>query len=54
VLTPPPYGEGKWKLFNVQKYPTEMDDHSGQNPEKLKELLGLWDNYVKQNGVLSQ
>jgi arylsulfatase len=45
-------GTGNWELFNVKTDPGETHDLSKQEPGKAKELLTLWDEYVKQNGVL--
>jgi len=45
-------GTGDWQLFNIQNDPGETHDLSKENPSKRAELLGLWDKYVKQNGVL--
>jgi arylsulfatase len=45
-------GTGDWELFNIRDDPGETHDLSKHEPEKRKELLALWDNYVKQNGVL--
>jgi arylsulfatase len=32
--------------------PSETHDLSKDEPAKCKELLALWDDYVKKNGVL--
>jgi arylsulfatase A-like enzyme len=45
-------GTGEWELFNINTDPGETPDLSKQEPAKRKELLALWDDYVKQNGVL--
>ncbi|WP_296931699.1 arylsulfatase [uncultured Marinobacter sp.] len=46
-----PYGPGQWQLFDLANDPTETTDLSDKNPEKLKELLAEWDNYIRRNGV---
>lgn len=46
-----PYGPGEWQLFNLENDPTETTDLSGKEPEKLKQMLTEWDNYIRQNGV---
>jgi arylsulfatase len=47
-----PYGKGEWELFNVAKDPGERTDVAAQNPDKVKALLALWDDYVKANNVI--
>ena len=51
VLIPPPFGPGKWQLYNLTSDPGETEDLSGQQPEKLKELLKHWDEYVTEVGI---
>lgn len=48
----PPFGKGVFELFDIQKDPTESNDLSGQYPEKNRELLGDWEKYVRDNGVI--
>lgn len=45
-------GTGEWELFNLATDPGETRDLSQQEPAKKKALLALWDEYVKQNGVI--
>jgi len=47
-----PYGRGDWELFNVATDPAERKDVAAQNPDKVKALLALWDDYVKANNVI--
>jgi arylsulfatase len=47
-----PYGKGDWELFNVDKDPAERMDLAAQNPDKVKALLALWDDYVATNNVI--
>lgn len=47
-----PYGTSRWELFNLVRDPLESQDLSGANPEKLRELITLWDGYVEANGVI--
>jgi arylsulfatase len=49
---PPPFGTGEWELFNLRQDPAELTDLSGEHPEKLNEMVALWDNYKTDNGVL--
>jgi arylsulfatase len=47
-----PYGKSDWELFNVAKDPAERKDLAAQNPDKVKNLLALWDDFVKANNVI--
>ncbi len=47
-----PLGRGEWELFNVTTDPSERHDLAATHPEKLRELLGLWDDYVRRNNVI--
>jgi arylsulfatase len=49
---PPPFGPGEWELFNLREDPAEMNDLSGEYPEKLAEMIALWELYKEDNGVL--
>ena len=49
---PEPMGKGDWELFNIKEDPAELTDLSNENPQKLKELVGQWERYKEENGVL--
>jgi arylsulfatase len=49
---PPPYGTGHWQLYDLSADPGEIRDMASERPEKLAELLRLWDAYVSENGVI--
>jgi arylsulfatase len=49
---PEPMGKGDWELFNIQEDPAELKDLSTKNPQKLRELVDLWEQYKEENGVL--
>ncbi|THU85660.1 alkaline phosphatase-like protein [Dendrothele bispora CBS 962.96] len=46
------HGTEEWELFDLSKDPGETNNLAAQEPEKVKELLELWEEYVKQNGVV--
>ncbi len=52
LLMPKPFGTGDWELHNLDVDPAEVNDLSAQLPEKLRELVALWEQYRKDNGVL--
>jgi len=47
-----PFGKGDWELFNVAKDPAERQDVAARNPDKVKALMALWDDYVATNNVI--
>ena len=47
-----PFGKFDWELYNLASDPAELNDVAAQNPEKVKELVALWDDYVKKNHVI--
>jgi arylsulfatase len=47
-----PFGTWDWQLFNLAEDPGEQYDLSDRFPEKKKELIALWDEYVATNGVI--
>ena len=49
---PKPFGQSDWELFNLKQDPAELNDLSKQNPDKLKEMIALWEQYKIENNVL--
>jgi len=49
---PQPIGKGDWELFDIKEDPAELRDLADENPQKLKELVGQWEQYKEENGVL--
>ncbi|KAI8660061.1 Sulfatase domain-containing protein [Fusarium keratoplasticum] len=45
-------GDEGWELFNVAQDPGETTDLAKTEPEKLKELLAHWDEYVVECGIV--
>jgi arylsulfatase len=46
------FGKGEWELFNLTADPGERKDLAAEHPGKLKELLAIWDGYVRTNNVV--
>jgi len=46
------FGKGDWELFNLATDPAERKDLAAEHPDKLKQLLALWDEYVRTNNVI--
>jgi arylsulfatase len=47
-----PYGRGEWELFNLATDPAELKDLAAEHPEKLRDLVALWESYVRANNVI--
>ena len=47
-----PFGKDDWELFDLATDPGELKDLAADHPDKLKEMVALWDDYVrtKQRG----
>jgi arylsulfatase A-like enzyme len=45
-------GKGEWELFNLATDPSELKDLAAENPEKVRALVALWDDYVRANNVI--
>ncbi len=52
VMSQPPLDDGSWRLYNVRKDPYEIEDLSDAYPQKFAELLGTWQAYAEDNGVV--
>ena len=53
LMLQPPYTEViKWELFNLKSDPTEKTDVSASNPQKLEELIKIWNAYSKKYGYI--
>jgi arylsulfatase len=47
-----PYGTEQWELFNLATDLGERHNLAAEQPEKVKTLLALWDDYVRANNVI--
>ncbi|MDY6803124.1 MAG: arylsulfatase [Cyanobacteriota bacterium] len=48
----PPWGDGQWKLFNLAQDPRELNDLSPYYPQKLEQMISLYEEYEKEKGVV--
>jgi arylsulfatase A-like enzyme len=48
----PDKGGAGWQLYNIKRDPGEVEDMADKEPDKTKELLRLWDDYVEKTGVV--
>ena len=49
---PRPFASGEWELYNLKQDPGEIEDLSSENPEKVEEMVALWEQYKEDNMVL--
>ncbi|KAI0596405.1 sulfatase [Biscogniauxia sp. FL1348] len=54
TFIPKPFGPERWQLFNILDDPGETDDLAERRPEKLRDMIGLYNEYCKRNGVVTQ
>jgi arylsulfatase len=47
-----PHGTEEWELFNLADDAAERRDLAREQPDKVKTLLVLWDDYVRANNVI--
>ena len=47
-----PLASGEWELYNLTQDPGEIDDLSSEYPEKVEEMVALWEQYSEDNSVL--
>lgn len=46
------WGDGKWHLYNIKQDPGETTPLEAQMPEKLDELVAIYDRYVDERNVV--
>jgi arylsulfatase len=49
---PPPFGSGEWALYNLKEDPGELDDLGSQYPQRVEDMVGLWEQYKEENEIL--
>ena len=47
-----PLGKGDWELFDLAADPGELKDLAAEHPDKLKEMVALWDDFARRNNVV--
>jgi arylsulfatase len=47
-----PLGKADWELFNLTADPSERKDLAAERPDKVRELVAIWDSYVRANNVV--
>jgi len=49
---PRPFASGEWELYDLAVDPGEINDLSSEYPQKLNEMVALWEQYKADNTVL--
>jgi arylsulfatase len=52
VSVAPPYGPGKWHLYNLADDPGETRDLAKEQPETLDRLIAAWNRYADNVGIV--
>ena len=52
VTQAPPFGNGKWQLFNLDDDPAETSDLAAENPGRVAALAVLWQDYKTRNNII--
>jgi len=52
LLMPPPFASGEWELYDLKNDPGETKNLSSEYPEKVEEMVALWEQYSEDNSVL--
>jgi arylsulfatase len=52
VYANPPWGSGKWELYNLAEDRTELNDLAARYPRKLKELEAEYLRYAERTGTI--
>jgi arylsulfatase/uncharacterized sulfatase len=53
VRNMPPYGDGRWRLFNLARDPGETRDLAAAAPALFAEMRAAYEAYAAENGVLA-
>jgi arylsulfatase/uncharacterized sulfatase len=52
VRSAPPYGDGKWRLYDIASDPAETKDLSLADAKLKEKMIADYASYVKRNGVI--
>jgi arylsulfatase len=47
-----PMGKSDWELFDLATDPAERNDLADKQPERVKAMVALWDEYSRKNNVV--
>lgn len=46
------YGDGQWHLYNIKQDPGETQPLEAQHPERLENLVAIYERYAEEKGIL--
>jgi arylsulfatase len=52
VWMPVPFGGGDWRLYRIGRDPAELYDRAEEYADRKQELVALWEQYARKNGVV--
>jgi arylsulfatase len=52
-VRPAMWGDGQWHLYNIVKDPGETRDLANEQPDRLKKLAAIYDNWAESNGIVA-
>jgi arylsulfatase len=44
--------EGRWELYDIDTDRTEMNDLAAKYPERVKEMVRLWEEWARRTGAI--
>ena len=51
TLSWPPYGPGRWELFDLERDPGSTTDLAEEHPDQLGSMVEEWNHYASENNV---
>ena len=54
VRLPVPFGSGDWRLYRIDRDPAELYDRAEEKADRKQELVALWEQYARENGVVPE
>jgi len=52
VRCAPPFGDLKWRLYNLKTDPQERHDLTTENPALFKSMMAAFADYAARNGLV--
>jgi arylsulfatase len=52
ALLPVPFGSGDWRLYRIERDPAELYDRAEEYADRTQELVALWEQWARENGVV--
>ena len=49
---PQPFASGEWELYNLKRDPGETNDLSSDYPQRVEEMVEMWEQYKEDNTVI--